>query len=130
MRAGSLTLILLSATLLAAGLSPARAQMFGPGYRPCGEQPNTRAIVDCVEAKTKEWDRRLNAAYAALLDRIAPAQRVPLRDAERAWLAFREANCRFYDAQEGTIRQIQAAECLRAMTEARTRELEQAMKFD
>ena len=130
MRTARPALVLLSAAALAASLSPATAEMFGPGYQPCGDRPNTLAIVACIDAKTKDWDRRLNAAYAALLDRIAPAQRAPLRDAERAWLAFREANCRFYDAQEGTIRQVQAAECVRAMAEARTRELEQAMKFD
>ena len=104
--------------------------MFGPGYQPCGNQPSTMATVDCVAAKTKIWDQRLNAAYKNLVRRIDPAQREPLRAAQRLWIQYRNANCRFYGAQQGTIREIQAAECLRSMTEGRALELESAMKLD
>ena len=40
------------------------------------------------------------------------------------------ANCGFYGTQDGSIRQVQAAECTRSMTEDRARELEKAMNFD
>ncbi len=109
---------------------PAAAEMFGPDYRPCGDRPNTLAIVECVQAKTKAWDQRLNAAYQALQTRIDPTQRQPLLTAQRLWVQCRDANCGFYGAQEGSIRQVQAAECTRAMTEDRARELQRAMKFD
>ena len=114
--------------LMAAG--PVAAEMFGPDYQPCGDQANTLAIVGCVQAKTKVWDQRLNAAYKALQVRIDPAQRQPLLAAQRLWVQYRDANCAFYAAQEGTIREVQAAECMRSMTEDRARELEKAMKFD
>ena len=39
-------------------------------------------------------------------------------------------NCAFYGVQDGSIRQVQAAECIRSMTEDRAHELEKAMKFD
>ena len=109
---------------------PAAAAMFGPDYRPCGDQPNTVAIADCVQANTKTWDRRLNTAYQNLKRRIDAGQREPLTAAQRLWVRFRDANCRFYGSQEGSIRQIQAAECVRAMTQQRALELERAMKFD
>jgi uncharacterized protein YecT (DUF1311 family) len=86
--------------------------------------------VDCVDAKAKSWDRRLNAAYAALQKRVEAGQRDPLRAAQRLWVQYRDANCRFYGSQDGSIRQVQAAECLRAMTEARSLELEGAMKME
>jgi uncharacterized protein YecT (DUF1311 family) len=117
------------ALALAAAL-PASAEMFGADYRPCGDQPNTLATVDCVAAKTKSWDQRLNAAYNGLQQRIQAGQRDPLKAAQRLWVQYRDANCRFYASQDGSIRQIQAAECLRAMTQERTLELEKAMKFD
>jgi uncharacterized protein YecT (DUF1311 family) len=66
----------------------------------------------------------------ALQARIDPAQRHPLLTAQRLWVQYRDANCTFYGAQEGTIRQVQAAECMRSMTEDRARELEKAMKFE
>jgi len=123
-----LLLTIPSLALLAA--PPAAAEMFGPDYRPCGDQPNTMATVDCVDAKAKVWDQRLNAAYQGLTQRIDPGQRDPLKAAQRLWIQYRDANCRFYGSQEGSIRQIQAAKCLRAMTQERALELEKAMKFD
>jgi uncharacterized protein YecT (DUF1311 family) len=109
---------------------PAAAEMFGLDYPPCGDQPNTVAIVDCVEAKTRVWDERLNKAYKELPQRIDAGQIGPLKEAQRLWIKFRDANCGFYRSQEGTIRQIQAAECMRSMTRDRALELENAMKFD
>ena len=109
---------------------PAEAEMFGPDYQLCGDKPNTLAIVECLQAKTKASDQSLNAAYKALQARIDSAQRQPLLTAQRLWVQYRDANCGFYGAQEGSIRQVQAAECMRSMTEDRARELKKAMKFD
>jgi uncharacterized protein YecT (DUF1311 family) len=120
-------LIILSPVLLA---SPVTAEMFGDDYPPCGDQSNTLAIVDCIEAKTKVWDGRLDKAYKDLPRRLGAGQLGPLKEAQRLWVKFRDANCAFYDAQDGTIRQIQAAECVRSMTKDRALELESAMKFD
>ncbi len=122
-------LIAVPVLALMAGL-PAKAEMFGPDYQPCGDKPSTLAIVECVQAKTKVSDQRLNAAYKALQTRTDAAQRQPLLAAQRLWVQYRDANCGFYGAQEGSIRQVQAAECMRSMTEDRAHELEKAMKFE
>lgn len=106
------------------------AEMFGPNYRPCGDAPSTLAILACVQEKAETADRRLNAAYRALRERIDPAQSQKLREAQRLWIRYRDANCAFYAAQEGSIGRVQAAECLRAMTEDRAQELEAAMTFE
>jgi uncharacterized protein YecT (DUF1311 family) len=121
------TLVIPSVVLLT---SPAAAEMFGEDYPPCGDQSNTVAIVDCLEAKTRTWDERLNKAYKDLPQRLDAGQLGPLKEAQRLWIKFRDANCGFYGSQEGTIRQIQAAECMRSMTKDRALELESAMKFD
>jgi uncharacterized protein YecT (DUF1311 family) len=109
---------------------PVEAEMFGPGFQPCGDQLSTPAVVECVQAKTNAADQRLNAAYKALQARIDAAQRQPLLAAQRLWAQYRDANCGFYGTQDGLIRQVQGAECIRSMTEDRARELEKAMKFD
>jgi uncharacterized protein YecT (DUF1311 family) len=109
---------------------PARAEMFGPGFQPCGKKTSTVEVVDCVQAKTNVADQRLNAAYKALQAQIDANQRQPLLAAQRLWVQYRDANCAFYGVQDGSIRQVQAAECLRSMTEDRARELEKAMKLD
>jgi uncharacterized protein YecT (DUF1311 family) len=109
---------------------PVEAEMFGPGFQPCGEKTSTLAVVECVQAKTNAADQRLNAAYKALQARIDAAQRQPLLAAQRLWVQYRDANCGFYGTQGGSIRQVKAAECIRSMTEDRARELEKAMTFD
>jgi len=109
---------------------PAKAEMFGPGFQPCGDQTSTLAVVECVQTKTDVADQRLNAAYKALQAGIDAAQRQPLLAAQRLWVQYRDANCGFYGVQDGSIRQVQAAECIRSMTEDRARELEKALKLD
>ena len=115
--------------LAALSVLPAKAEMFGPGFQPCGEKTSTLEVVECVQAKTNASDQRLNAAYKALQVRIEANQRQPLLAVQRLWVQYRDANC-FYGVQDGSIRQVQAAECIRSMTEDRARELEKAMTFD
>ena len=105
--------------------APAAAEMYGSEYQSCS-QGGTVAIVQCVGAQTRAWDAKLNAAYKAAMGRIDPAQREPLRAAQRLWIQYRDANCKFYGSREGSIRQIEGAECLRSMTEERALELERA----
>ena len=85
---------------------------------------STYEMVDCINAKTEAWDKRLNAAYQTALKDAEPQQRELLRSAQRAWIKFRDANCAYIGAEQGTIARVDAAECLRGMTEARARELE------
>lgn len=130
MRRISVLIFIVSAMSVTTVAVPAAAEMFGSGYKPCGDKVSTVEIVDCVDAKTKVWNDRLNRAYQALPQRLDPAQRGPLKDAQRLWIKYRDANCGFYASQEGTIRQVQAAECMRSMTQDRALELENAMKFE
>jgi uncharacterized protein YecT (DUF1311 family) len=72
------------AVMLAAPLllptSPARAQ-------------STAEMVSEADARFKRADRRLNAAYQKLLARADATGKAKLRKAQRAWLAFRDAEC-------------------------------------
>jgi uncharacterized protein YecT (DUF1311 family) len=80
-------------------------------------------MVECLKAKTAQWDKRLKAAYQQALQIALPKQREQLRVAQRLWIQFRDANCLYYDLGEGTIARIQTGECMRSLTEARAREL-------
>jgi hypothetical protein len=62
--------------------------------------------------------------------RIDAPQHQPVLAAQRLWVQYRDANYGFYGVQDGSIRQLQAAECIRSMTGARAREREKAMEFD
>jgi uncharacterized protein YecT (DUF1311 family) len=84
---------------------------------------STPEMVDCLNAQRAHWDKELTIAYQERLKDADPQQRELLRQAERAWIKFRDANCAYMGAGEGTISSINAAECLRGMTEKRAREL-------
>jgi uncharacterized protein YecT (DUF1311 family) len=85
---------------------------------------STYEMVDCLKAKTATWDKRMNAAYQAVMKNAEGKQREQLRVAQRLWVQYRDANCLYYDLGEGTIARIEAGECMRSMTEIRARELE------
>lgn len=106
--------------LAAAAAAPAAADEL----QQCNQR-DTLGIVECLNGKTAAWDDRLNDAYRKTLAAAVGEQRDRLRDAQRLWMRYRDANCGYYGAGEGSIRLIEAAECLRRMTERRARELEE-----
>jgi uncharacterized protein YecT (DUF1311 family) len=85
---------------------------------------STYEIVECLKAKTAQWDKRLNAAYKQALEDAEPKQREQLRVAQRLWIQYRDANCLYYDLGEGTIARIEAGYCMKDLTQARAQELE------
>ncbi len=85
---------------------------------------NTFQMVECLKAKTAQWDKRMTIAYQQALKDAVPAQHDQLRAAQRLWIQYRDANCLYYGLGEGTIARLDAGECMRSMTEARAKELE------
>jgi uncharacterized protein YecT (DUF1311 family) len=54
---------------------------------------NTFQMVECLKAKTAQWDKRLNSAYQKAVQDAGSAQRDQLRAAQRLWVQYRDANC-------------------------------------
>jgi uncharacterized protein YecT (DUF1311 family) len=103
-------------------VSVARAGDQGDPEKSC--DGSTYEMVECLKARTAEWDKRMTIAYQRVMMDAVPAQREQLRAAQRLWIQYRDANCTYYGMGEGTIAGIDAGECMRSMTEARARELE------
>ena len=114
--------ICLGAALTAALVSVACAGDQGDPDQAC--DGNTFEMVDCLKAKTAQWDKRMTTAYQQAIKDAGQQQREQLRAAQRLWIQYRDANCLYYGMGEGTIARIDAGECMRNMTEARARELE------
>lgn len=88
-------------------------------------QPDTTlAISQCMMAEAAAWDDLLNDEYHALRD-ARPAQADTLLDAQRAWIALRDADCTMaYDIHNGgSMRVIAAADCQLRHTAIRTLQL-------
>jgi uncharacterized protein YecT (DUF1311 family) len=111
-----------AAAVILALASAAQAGDQGDPDKSC--DGNTFEMVECLKAKTAQWDKRMNVAYQQALKDAGNAQRDPLRAAQRLWIQYRDANCLYYGMGEGTIARLDAGECMRSMTEARAKELE------
>jgi len=109
-----------AAALLGAAVSASAGDQGDPG-QDCGV--STPEMVDCLNAPTAQWDKRLNAGYKAALDAAQGKQREQLRAAQRLWIQYRDANCTYYSMGEGSIGRIEAAACMQRMTKARAEEL-------
>lgn len=74
------------------------------------------AEQDTREAELAAADSRLNAVYKSLSQSLAPSDRERLRDAQRKWIVFRDADCEWG--------WVNAQECLITRTDERAPQLE------
>jgi uncharacterized protein YecT (DUF1311 family) len=94
---------------------------------PCADRKSTTDIVECLATQAAVWDRRLSVAYQKLLDSLPARRRDRLRNAQRLWIQFRDANCAYFASRSGTIARVEASQCLLRLTTARAIELEEGI---
>ena len=90
----------------------------------CNDANSTAEIVQCLATQTAIWDRRLNTAYQKLMSSLPTRRRDRLRNAQRLWIQFRDANCAYFASGEGTIARVEGGQCMLRLTAARAQELE------
>jgi uncharacterized protein YecT (DUF1311 family) len=116
------------AFFLAAGPVAAAESETTKEYSACLDKANgvTVEMIDCIGAETKRQDVRLNENYRRLLSKVSLHRKRELLEAQRAWMRFRDANCRFYyDPEGGSLSRVIAAECILSATADRAKELKQ-----
>jgi uncharacterized protein YecT (DUF1311 family) len=95
---------------------------------------NACAAIDFERADAAlNTEYRAAIAHARLLDRIEtmpegddrPGEEATLREAQRAWVAFRDAHCRLqgFEARGGSMESMIYDGCRAALTRARTAQL-------
>ena len=123
--------VLLCLSVLAAPLAGQAAEpKYSPAYDRCLASPDgqsTMGMIACAGAELKLQDARLNRAYQAAMKRLdQPRQRAALQKAQRAWIAFRDADCAsLYDQDWGSLSRIEANACMLDHTARRADALEQ-----
>lgn len=104
-------------------------ECIGAASRVCMDEPGGSSTVGMSECTMREnawWDQHLNFLYQDLKDNLTSEQFTKLRDAQRAWIKFRDADCDFnYEYwKEGTIRSTFYTSCVLDKTASRAIELE------
>lgn len=78
------------------------------------------ATADCYRIEATIWDSILNDNYKALLDTLDAGQTAKARAMQRAWAAYRDATCQFYDDKiRGSMALTMDASCVTRETARR-----------
>ena len=88
---------------------------------------STQGMVECYGAAYEAWDAALNEAYATLMDTLSEEEATALRDAQRAWIRFRDAESAFLASlmtpDRGTIMRITVNAAMTDLVKQRTQAL-------
>jgi uncharacterized protein YecT (DUF1311 family) len=82
---------------------------------PCMESVSAaadRVMADCFRIEGVIWDDLLNENYKSLLATLDDEQTAKARAMQRAWIAYRDTTCGFYDDKiQGTMSNMMHAAC-------------------
>lgn len=97
---------------------------------PCASAQTQAEMNDCAGKEYKSADVTLNQVYRQLVAKLDDEEKAELKDAQNAWLKYRDANCTFVADQYkgGTIRPMIEGLCLADVTRNRTAELRNQIK--
>ncbi len=113
-------------------LVAASGYIFGQGKKtqPCADAQTQADMNICWGNQYKSADTQLNKTYQQLAALLEADEKAQLKNAETAWIKYRDANCDFVADQYkgGTIRPMIYAICLADVTNNRTTELKNQIK--
>ncbi|MCU7647643.1 lysozyme inhibitor LprI family protein [Pseudomonas piscis] len=119
------TLILFLAPLLLAPLANAGE---------CSDAPDQAALSQCASLEYKTADKELNSLYQqigqGLKNQAQTKQR--LVGAQRAWVAFRDAECGYATSgvEGGSLYPLAYSQCMTALTKARVENFKNYLKCE
>jgi len=92
----------------------------------CDRSDDSQQMMNiCADADYQAADAKLNAAYKDLVGRNDDKTNQLLQTAQRAWFAFRDAECTYSttDSEGGSIHPMEVSQCLTELTVTRTKQL-------
>ncbi|MGX5802691.1 lysozyme inhibitor LprI family protein [Bradyrhizobium sp. Arg314] len=92
----------------------------------CDRNDDSQSMMNiCADADYQAADAKLNAAYKDLISRNDQASNKLLQMAQRAWIAFRDAECAYStaDSEGGSIHPMEVSQCLTRLTTERTKQI-------
>ena len=98
--------------------------------KPCADAQSQAEMNICWGKEYKAADAQLNKTYQDFMSKLDESEKVQLKNAQVAWLKYRDTNCEFVADQYkgGTMRPMIAAICLAEVTNARVNELKSQIK--
>ncbi|WP_224545555.1 lysozyme inhibitor LprI family protein [Mesorhizobium sp. CA16] len=92
----------------------------------CDRNDDSQSMLNiCADADCQAADAKLNAAYKNIVSSNDQASNKLLQTAQRAWIAFRDAECAYStaDSEGGSIHPMEVSQCLTKLTNERIKQL-------
>ncbi|PZQ96860.1 MAG: hypothetical protein DI533_14940 [Cereibacter sphaeroides] len=91
----------------------------------CANAQDQTTMNICAGQSYKAADAELNATYKTLMVSVSPDGGKRLKAAQRAWIAYRDAECAFetLGTADGSIHSMIVSGCLEDLTRAQTARL-------
>ncbi|HEX6368660.1 MAG TPA: lysozyme inhibitor LprI family protein [Longimicrobium sp.] len=95
----------------------------------CGDARTQSDMTQCAAMAYARADTALNQAYRQVLQGMEPAKKETLREAQRAWIRLRDADCELENAEfeGGSIHPMLFALCQAHQTRLRTGQLRELL---
>ncbi|MGZ9669543.1 lysozyme inhibitor LprI family protein [Pseudomonas sp. GNP014] len=100
---------------------------YSPAYSNCMDKAGgaTYDMVECSSAELSLQDARSNLAYKNAMGVLSDESKNRLREAQRIWIKFRNADCSiYYNLSGGNMDTLNGAGCEISMTQERADALE------
>jgi uncharacterized protein YecT (DUF1311 family) len=98
----------------------------------CDNATDQTTMNQCAAQQNKAADKELNALYQQITTRLKsnPDSKKLLIGAQRAWVAFRDAECKFSSAgvQGGSVYPLIYSNCVTELTKARVETFKNYLK--
>ena len=120
--------LVLCSTMWLTGISVSAQKQKKPD--PCANPQTQTEMTQCAADAYKAADAVLNQVYRQLVAKLDDDEKAQLKEAQTAWLKYRDTNCDFVADQYkgGTMRPMIYAGCLADVTKNRTSELREQIK--
>lgn len=130
MKTRNIMLCALLAPLLLTAAAGAKTQKQRQ-IQPCEERGSQAEASGCAHREYQAADAELNKAYSRLAGLLDAEEKARLKEAELAWIKYRDSNCTFESSQYagGTMRPMIESFCLTRVTKARTAELKEQFEL-
>lgn len=125
------TILLVCAMLLFASPALARDAELSRAYDRCRAEAdgNDFPLINCMQQEHDRQDARLNAAYKKLMAAQKDGRGAKLREAQRAWIKFRDAYGDFlYDPDGGSFARVNSLYWHMTATADRARQIEDDLR--
>jgi uncharacterized protein YecT (DUF1311 family) len=98
----------------------------------CKNPADQASMNMCADKTLKASDKQLNDKYHALYQGSSAPGKLKLQTAQRAWIAYRDAQCTFNTMGSigGSIHSLAYSTCVDTLTQAQTKVLDQQLNCD